>query len=98
MPPHRELLARGLRVPVEDADLRRAVAELREKRIDRAERIVLLRHEDSSDRVHHERTLPDDPALARIPRREVQRTNAILACIDLLQETALVPHVVAVRD
>src|SRR5436853_270178 len=83
LPLHRELLARRFRMPIEDADLRRAVAELREERIDRAERIVLIGHEDAPDRVDDERTFLDDPAFAGIPRREVQRPDAVLERVDL---------------
>ena len=98
VPPHRELLARGLRVPVEDAHLRRALAELRQQPIQGAEGIVLVRHEHAADRVHDESALRDEPATAGIARRKVQRTERVVERVDLLEERALVPHVVPVRD
>ena len=98
VPPHRELLARRLGVPVEDPDPGRALAKLGEERIDRAEGIVLLGHEDSPEGVHDERPVADDPARARIARRQVQRANAEVERIDLLEEGPLVPDVVPVGD
>ena len=85
-------------MPVEDADFRRAVAELREERVDRAEGVVLIGHEDAPDRVHDERTFLDDPTFAWIPRREVQRPDAVLERVDLFEKAPLVPDVVSVRD
>ena len=98
MPAHRELLARRFGVPVEDAHLRRALAQLFQEQVERAERVVLLGHEHATYGVCDERPFRDRPAASRIPRRKVERPHAEVQRIDLLEEDALIPHVVAVRD
>ena len=85
-------------MPVEDADPRRALAELREERVDRTERIVLLGHEDAPERIDDEHSVLDDPAFTGISRGQVQRPDAELERVDLFEKGALVPDMVSVGD
>src|SRR5688572_10368139 len=98
MPAHRDLLARRFGVPIEDAHARRVSAELIEEAVDGAERVVGGRHERPSDRVHDENILDHDPASAGIAGREVDRPDREREQLDVVEELALVPHVVPVRD
>src|SRR5688572_22496724 len=98
MPAHRDLLAGGFGVPIENANARRVSSELIEQTVDGAEWVVGRCHERSPDRVHDENVLDHDPAAAGIAGREVDRTDREWQQLDVVEELALVPHVVPVRD
>src|SRR5688572_3908131 len=85
MPAHRDLLARRFGVPIEEA-------------VEGAERVVGGRHERPSDRVHHKNVLDHDPPSSRIAGREVDRPDREREQLDVVEELALVPDVVPVRD
>src|SRR5687768_11478464 len=98
MPAHRDLLARRFGVPIENADARGVAAELIEEAVEGAERVVGGRHERPSDRVHHKNVLDHDPPSSRIAGREVDRPDREREQLDVVEELALVPDVVPVRD
>jgi hypothetical protein len=98
VPAHGDLLARGFGVPVEDAHPWRIPAQLIEKTVDRAERIVRRRHERATDRVHDEYVLDHDPTTSGIARREIDRPDREWEQLDVVEELPLVPDVVPVGD
>src|SRR6185503_14306690 len=98
MPAHRDLLARRLGVPVEDADPWSVAAQLIEKVVHRAERVVGGRHERAPDRVDDQDVLDHDEAASGIAGREVDGPDRERQELDVVEELPLVPHVVAVRN
>src|SRR5258705_12856887 len=85
-------------MPVENAHARGVAPQLIEEIVDRAERIVRRRHERATDRVHDEDIFDHDKAATRIARREVDGPDREWKELDVVEELALIPDVVAVRD